>query len=133
MKGLGLCVWRTKNVSIGGKNVTDIQYASIGDHVKFIDTVKCYQQSQANLVENCDEDERENIKKSLLHFLQNHPKYRTKFEKLTENEKNGLSNILALARELFHMKKIKGWSDLDSHPKGEFFTKTEFLARSKIA
>ena len=84
LKGLRLCVWITKNISTGGKNLTNIQYATIGNQIKFIDTVKYYQQSLANLAENCDETERESIRKSQRDFLQNHPKYRVKFEALTD-------------------------------------------------
>ena len=39
MKGIRLCVWRTKQLHIGGTNLTNVQYANIGSQVKFIDTV----------------------------------------------------------------------------------------------
>ena len=131
LKGLRLCVWRTKNISIGGKNLTDIQYVTVCDQVTFIDTIKYYQQSLANLVENCDETECENIKKSSLHFLQNHLKYRTKFEKLTENEKKWIIEYLSIGKGVIPYEKIKSCSDLDSRPEGEFFAKTEFFSSLK--
>ena len=99
LKVLRLCVWKTKDVSIGDRNLTDIQNATIGDQVKFIDTVKYYQQSLANLAENCDKVVRENIKKSSLQFRRNHPIYRIKFVKLTENEKKLLLITFVLVRE----------------------------------
>ena len=37
-----LCVWRTKNLCIGGSNLTNVNYANIGDQVKIIDTMKFY-------------------------------------------------------------------------------------------
>ena len=128
LKGLRLCVWRTKNISKGGRNLTDIQYANISDQVKLIDVVKYYQQSLANVAENCDKIERENIKKSSLHFLENHPKYCTKFKKLTENEKKFIEEYLSVGKGVIPYEKVKNWSDLDSHPNGEFFAKTEFFS-----
>ena len=44
LKNIRLSVWRTKDINIGGKNLTDINYANI-DNFKFIDTVKYYQTS----------------------------------------------------------------------------------------
>ena len=54
-KGIRLCVWRTKSLNIGGTNLTNVQYANIGNHIKFIDTIKYYQQSLSYLVSNADE------------------------------------------------------------------------------
>ena len=44
LKGTRLCVWRTKQLNIGGTNLTNVQYAYIGNQVKFFDTMKYYQQ-----------------------------------------------------------------------------------------
>ena len=62
VKGLRLCVWRTKNLNIGVRNLTHVQYANIGNQVKFIDTTKYYQQSLSSLAADADSKE----KKSLL-------------------------------------------------------------------
>ena len=40
LKGIRLCVWRTKSLNICGTNLTNVQYANIGNQVKFIDTIK---------------------------------------------------------------------------------------------
>ena len=44
VKDVRLCVWRTKQLNIGGMNLTNVQYANIGNEVKFVDTIKYYQQ-----------------------------------------------------------------------------------------
>ena len=36
---------RTKQLNIGGTNLTNVQYENIGSKVKFIDTIKYYSQS----------------------------------------------------------------------------------------
>ena len=40
VKGIQLCVWRTKQLNVSGTNLTNVQYVNIGNQVKFIDTVK---------------------------------------------------------------------------------------------
>ena len=45
LKGLRNGVWKTRDIVIGGKNPTDINFASIGDQVQFLDTIKYFQQS----------------------------------------------------------------------------------------
>ena len=44
-KGLRAGVWRRIDISIGGKNSTDVIFASIGNQVMFLDTIKYFQQS----------------------------------------------------------------------------------------
>ena len=46
VKGIRWCVWRIRQLNIGGTNVTNVQYANIGNQVKFIDTIKYYQLSR---------------------------------------------------------------------------------------
>ena len=41
LKTIRLSTWRTKDINIGGKNLTDLNYASI-DKFKFINTIKYY-------------------------------------------------------------------------------------------
>ena len=48
IKAIRLSEWKTKDVNIGGKNVTDLNFASI-DKIKFIDTMKYYQSSLGKL------------------------------------------------------------------------------------
>lgn len=49
LKGLRLRVWRTTNLSIGGKNSVNISFAIIAEQIKFIGTNKYYQQSLSTL------------------------------------------------------------------------------------
>ena len=45
LKRISLSVWKTTNLFIGGSNLTNISFANIGEQVKFINTMKYYQQS----------------------------------------------------------------------------------------
>ena len=49
LKGLRSGVWRTRDITIGGKNPPNINFASIGNQVQFIDAIKYFQQSLSSL------------------------------------------------------------------------------------
>ena len=42
VKGVRPSIWQTTDIDIGGKNPTDINYATIGNQVKFIDTTNTF-------------------------------------------------------------------------------------------
>ena len=48
-KALRAGVWKTKDIVIGGKNPTDINFASIAQQIQFLDTIKYFQQSLGSL------------------------------------------------------------------------------------
>ena len=54
--------WRTRDISLGGKNFTDINFANTGNQVAFIDAIKYFQQVLAILVNTMTDEERECIK-----------------------------------------------------------------------
>ena len=58
LKGIRLCVWKTNDLNIGGTNLTNVQYANIGNQVKFIDTMNDDQQFLSSLAQNASELER---------------------------------------------------------------------------
>ena len=62
LKGIKPYVWETKQISIGGKNGTSINYAIIKNQVQFIDTTKFFQQNLAILGDSRTETERENVR-----------------------------------------------------------------------
>ena len=68
LKGVRPSVWKMTNISIGGKNATDITFAMISNQVKFIDTVKQFQQSLASLAESMTDQERENVRIDWIGF-----------------------------------------------------------------
>ena len=64
VKGISLCVWRTKQLNIGETNLTNMLYPNIGNQVKFIDRIKYYHQSLSPVAKNTSEFENENIRNS---------------------------------------------------------------------
>ena len=58
LKGIRAGSWRTREIGIGGKNGTDINFAYIRNKVVFIDTVKYFQQSLATLAYTMADNEK---------------------------------------------------------------------------
>ena len=66
VKRIRLRVWLAKQLNIGRTNLTNVQYANIGCQVKFIDTIKYYQQSLSSFAKNTSDIEK-NIYKTILY------------------------------------------------------------------
>ena len=69
LKGVRLSVWKTANLAIGGSKLTNINYANIGEQVKFIDTMKYHQQSPTKLTESMTDEGKNKIKNESKNFI----------------------------------------------------------------
>ena len=58
LKGLWSGVWRTRDTIIGGKNPTDISFASIRNQIQFLHTIKYFQQSLGGLASSLTDNEK---------------------------------------------------------------------------
>ena len=119
MKGLRLSVWRTKNLSIGGKGISNLNYANIGNQIKFIGTIKFYQEPLSKTAKNTEPSEK-NIKKSLIVFLETHPKYCFKYNLLSFENRMWVVNYLSSGKSVIPYERIKKWEDLKKSPKQTF-------------
>ena len=77
--------WRTRDISIGGRNPTDINFANIGNQIAFIDTIKYFQPSLAFLAKRMTGEEKKTIKIGCKKFILNDPKLARKFNECTES------------------------------------------------
>ena len=62
LKGIRPSVWETTDISIGGENPTDVNFAIIKNQVRFIDTIKYFQQSLGSLADSMTDTERDNVR-----------------------------------------------------------------------
>ena len=60
---------------MGGKNPSDTNFASIGNQIQFVNTIKYFQQSLAALANNLSEKEKNAIYRECEKFLKNDPKF----------------------------------------------------------
>ena len=102
-----------KQLKISGTNLTNVQYANIVNQVKFIDTMKYYQQSLSSLVKNANEIEKKNIKASCLKFVEKTKTYSSTFNYLPDNDKNWILDCLCGGKGVIPYEKIKTQQDLE--------------------
>ena len=132
LKNIRLSVWRTKDINIGGKNLTDINFASI-DNFRFIDTMKYYQTSLAQLSETLTDDEKENIKKLTLRFLTTHDYFSGVWRDWIYEQKNKVIEIIVSGKGVIPYEKIETIESLSfvKPEDGIFFSKDEFFSSIK--
>ena len=63
LKGYRATTWYTKDINIGGTDLTNINFANIGSETKFINTLKYYQKSLGQLAGTLPVDEKLAVKK----------------------------------------------------------------------
>ena len=72
IKEIRLSVWGTKDVNIGGTELTNINFASLGSQVKFIDTMKYFLTSLGQLASTLGKVEKARVEKLTLQSLNQH-------------------------------------------------------------
>ena len=128
LKGIRLCAWQTKQLNIGGNNLTNDQYANIGCQVKFIGTIKCYQQSLSSIAKNTNEAEKIDIRHSCRKFIEKNETYSSVFNSILEGNKNWVLDYLFGGKGVIPYEMIKTFDDLDCILESEIFTKMEFYS-----
>ena len=63
LQGFRATAWNTKDINIGGTNLTNINFAIISNETKFIDILKYYQKSLGQLAAILSVDEKLTVKK----------------------------------------------------------------------
>ena len=132
LKNIRLSVWRTKDINISGKNLTDINFASI-DNFKFIDTLKYYQTSLSQLSETANEKEKEKIQKLTIQFLTTHDYFSIVWKNLTYEQRKTIVEIISSGKGVIPYEKIETIHSLSAvkPENGIFFTKDEFFSTLK--
>ena len=131
VKGIRLCVWRTKQLNIGDSNLTKAQYANIDSQVKFIDTIRYYQQSLASLAKSVDQTEKSCIRSSCQKFIEKNPTYSANFSSLSDENEEWALEYLSGGKGVMPYEKIMSHEDLNYVPEGEFFSKSELYSSLK--
>ena len=121
LKDLRLTVWRTQEIHIGAKNPSNVNFAIIKNQVKFIDTVKYFQQSLASLAKSMTDDEQENVKRTCRHFIAN------KLMLLTEENKKWVLDYICSGKGTIPYQIVKTLDSLEIKPEnGDFFAHKDF-------
>ena len=128
-KGLRLGVWQTTNLLIGGTNLTNINFANIGEQVKFINTMKYYQQSLSTVAATMKETEKQNINFQSKKVINNNQKLNLKFSSCTQEEQEWILNYISSGKGAIAYEIITQFIQ----PEQEFFCIEQFYLRLKVS
>ena len=131
VKGLRVGVWKTRDIVIGGKTSTDINFAHIGNQVQFIDTIKYFQQSLSALAGSWTNSEKAEIYKACENYLFNNSKLSKIVLFLTETEKEWVLNYLSSGKGTIPYELITTFDSLSIFPDKEFFEPHQFYSSMK--
>ena len=114
-------VWRTKDISIIGKNPSDINFASIRKQIQFVNTIKYFQQSLDTLANSLTEKETNAISRECEKILRNDPIFSGRF--LRCSEKKWVLNYLSSGKGTIPNELITEYDSLGIIPEnfGDFF------------
>ena len=123
LKGLTAGVWRTRDISIGGKNLANINFANIGNQVVFIDTIKCFQQSLGTLASNLTDNKKPAVWKECQKFIRKDKNLCGKFELCSAEEQEWALDYLSKGKGTILYEMITRYNSLDiaAEDKKSFF------------
>ena len=125
LKGIRPSVWETSDIAIGGKNPTNVNFANIKSQVKFIDTIKYFQQSLGNLADSMTDEEKHNVRKNCRNFIADKLMFSNE-----ENEKWVL-DYLCSGKGMIPYQMITDFDSLNLRPDGDFFKGESFYSTLK--
>ena len=113
LEGKKYHTWRCKSL--------DINFANISNQVKFIDTIKYYQQSLAVLAGTMTDQERFSIKKECEKFIRKDTKLSAKFKKCSIKDQEWVFNYLSTGKGVIPYEMITGFDSFDIAPENDIF------------
>ena len=87
IKGYIASAWCSKSLNIAGNNLTQINFSNIAGEIKFIDSVKFYQKSLAELASMLSVEEKLALKELTTNFLNQHYYFSTVWPYLNPKKK----------------------------------------------
>ena len=124
MQGYRPTVWETTDIAIGAKTPSNVTFAMIRGQVRFIDTIKYFQQSLANLAASMNDEEREFIRKTFDYVLQDRLSF------CLPEDQHWVLDYLARGKGMIPYQKITNFESLKLKvPVGEeFFNQDDFYS-----
>ena len=131
MKGYSTTAWQSKNLNCGGGNLTNLNFASISGEIKFIDSLKYYQHSFAELTSSMDKIEIEMSKKSMIKFLTNHYYFSTIWSFISGFDQEKILKVTCEGKGVIPYELVKDMNSFLLEPENDFWLRTEFYSELK--
>ena len=116
-----------------GRGLTKLKSYTIGKHIKFIDSVKYYQQPLSKLASSANAEEKTRIKSLFLdYFAYEHPYYNKFWMTLLKEDMQFVLEHLASGKGCFPYEIVTGFNSLSTVPEdGDFWLIESFYSRLK--
>ena len=131
MKGFSTTSWCSKELSAAGTNLTNLNFSNLKGYIKFIDSLKYYQRSLAELTSSMDIKEIEKVKIEMNSFLKNHHYFSTIWAFLPPTKENKILKITCEGKGVIPYELVTGLNSFFQTPENEFWSKTEFYSELK--
>ena len=131
VKGYRSTCWGTKDLNMGGTNLTNINFANISSQVKIIDRLKYFQTTLANLAATADDNEKSNIKKLTQQFIETHSNFKFIWQALEKQDKDKILDLIAEGKGVMPYDKVVDINSILKSPDQKFFTHIEFYSNLK--
>ena len=114
--------------------MANLKSYSKGRHIRFIDSIKYYQQPLSKLASSTNADQKSRIKNVFLEYIGHvHPYYSTFFiDELSQENKQFVLEYLASGKGCFPYEIVTGFNSLSAVPEdGNFWPIDNFYSRFK--
>ena len=132
LKGKRAGSWRTRNISIGGKNPIDTDFPHIRNQVVCIDSIKYFQQHLATLVSTMTDKEKLAVKTECKKFILKDESLSIKINLCAQDDQEWVLNYLSTEKGTIPYEIITRYNSLDISPEeGNFFLLDHFYSSMK--
>ena len=131
MKGFSTTSWCSTQLTAGGTNLTNLNFANLKSELKFIDSLKYYQRSLAELTSSMDKKEIDNSKKNMTIFLKNHHYFTTVWSFLPPTKQTNILTITCEGKGVIPYELVRNIDSFFQTPEKDFWDKTDFYSELK--
>ena len=111
----------------GNSNLTNQNFANLGNQTKYIDTLKYYQQGLVQLAASITSEEKSAVKRVTRQFICEHDYFSRVWQILSETTQEKILEMVVAGKDVIPYGKISTFNNLDSVPeKKSFFEISEF-------
>ena len=120
--------WCSKELKIRGNNLTHINFSNIAGEIKFIDSLKYYQKSLAELARTLSEEKKAAVKKLTEQFFNQHHYFSNVWAFLNSEKNKKNLEIFLEGKGIIPYELIIGMDSFFLTPEKDFWEKLNFLA-----
>ena len=123
--------WCSKELNFGRTNLRQINFSNITGEIKFIDSLKYYQNSLAELASALSDEEKISVKKLTEQFFNQHDYFCKVWPYLNSKKKEQVLQIASEGKSVIPYELIINMDSFFQTPENEFWEKAEFFSELK--